>query len=882
MHGLVGRDGELTALDSLFAATREGLGGIALVVADGGGGKSVLLDAFAKRVNGNARIAWAEGIEGEGVPSLWPWLQLLRSLLDDPARTANARIAIERISQIGDQADRFVAFDATARALASGGPLLLILDDLHWADGASLKMLVFIARQLRRSPVVLVAGLRPLPRPDLAAAVGSLVSQGALRLELPPFNQSEVEQRLLALGSPLDHAGEVLGLTGGNPLFVQEMARHLAAGANSAVPRSLAEVMHAEVQRFTAATQRLAAACAVLDGVIVRATAAAVTHGDGSFDELLDAGFLIPEGPGLRFRHDIVREAIRDGMTTAERQHWDAAIAEAAARSGDNALVAVHGCRAAEAWKPGQAHAAAIQAFNEALPRYAIESAVAFARLARQVRPLVGLTAGERLALELAEGEAYTASGDQQEARATLRRAASLARTLADWSALARVALLFGLGHEHGSAHDAEVLALLHEALETLPPGEHGLRAHVLARLAWQQLGTGHAGQRRSLSAQAVREAMLSEEPRALAAALNARCWGLSGPGDLEERRSVAAQALDAARVAHVLDFELGAHMWAFRNELEAGNLEEARRAAATFDSLTQRFPLPYHRWYAYLFRGTLALLDGRLDEAEAAADEIEPAVTAQVTMAHINRETLLGEILVNRGGPALCDGLTALYQVAETTMGIGWMMRSHLVATRDGPAAGLAALEDGMAMAAKAPLDEDWLLMMSSLAAAAILSNARDHARRIFTQLEPYASHWIVVANGASCRGPVSTFLANLAAVSGWPAVAAEHRTRAEAALLAAGATGLRSWLELKPLVAHAALTPGGLSPREAEVLALVARGHSNSEIARVLVLSVRTVQRHVENIYNRLGVHNRAGATLEAVRLGLVSASDVRDPAG
>ena len=82
--------------------------------------------------------------------------------------------------------------------------------------------------------------------------------------------------------------------------------------------------------------------------------------------------------------------------------------------------------------------------------------------------------------------------------------------------------------------------------------------------------------------------------------------------------------------------------------------------------------------------------------------------------------------------------------------------------------------------------------------------------------------------------------------------------------------------------LVPRAENSPGGLTRRESEVLALVARGHSNQEIADALVLSVRTVHRHVENVYGRLGIHNRAEAALKAVELGLVAPRDVRTPAG
>jgi DNA-binding NarL/FixJ family response regulator len=128
-----------------------------------------------------------------------------------------------------------------------------------------------------------------------------------------------------------------------------------------------------------------------------------------------------------------------------------------------------------------------------------------------------------------------------------------------------------------------------------------------------------------------------------------------------------------------------------------------------------------------------------------------------------------------------------------------------------------------------------------------------------------------------------VESFLAGLARVRGDLVAAAAHRAAATAVIEAQGAHGVAHWMDLRPLPARLpAQKASPLTAREAEVLALVARGHSNQEIADVLVLSVRTVQRHIENAYARLGVHNRAGATLAAVELGLIAPGDTRPTVG
>lgn len=885
MQPLIGREQYLGQLDELLRGAVGGTGGIALVIAEGGGGKTALLDQFVASAPERATVAWGDCLDGEGTPPLWPWTQVLRAVSALPGREPLAKAALAALSASAAEADRFQAFEAVSEALAARvGPLVVVLDDVHWADGATLRLLEFVAPLIRRAPVLLIVAARPTGSSELDATLGALQRRGAVRLALRPLSVDEVREQLTATGADPAAASEVASVSGGNPLFVTELARHLAEGAGQAtVPRSLVEVVQAELRRLSPETRELALVCAVLDGVIDPALARAAAGGhDGSFDDLVRAGLLAPEGNDFRMRHDVLREAIRSSLAAGERQRFDAAIAEAAATQGSEMLVAVHGCRAGSAWDPARAHAAAVAACNAVARQYAVESAAAFADLARLVRPGIGLADSEWLGLEYAEGEIYTKAGRDAQARTALRHAAALARSVGDAETLARIALSFGLGHEHGGAHDAEVVALLEDALGKLSDGAHRLRAQLLARLAWQVLAGGQVETRREYSTRAVREARMSEDPGALAAALNAHCWALAAPHDLPVRREAAAEITRAAADAGDVDLQLGGLLWEFRSELEAGNLAGAHRAAAAFDAITTRSPLPYHRWYAYLFRGCLALADGRLDEASAAAAEIDPAATAQEEQARVNAEALAGDIGLARGGAAAIEGTRRMHVAVAEGIGAGWIVSAHLVVLERGVEAGRAELDRTMALAGTVPLDEDELAIHSSLAAAAVLCGAADHARTLYSKLEPYAGHWVVLANGASCRGPVSTFLAILARIAEMPDEAERYDGQARAALSAAGAEGLLHWLELAPLVPQRrSERAGGLTPREAEVLALVARGHSNQEIADALVLSVRTVQRHVENVYNRLGIHNRAGAALAAVNLGLVSPPDIRDPA-
>lgn len=881
MTQLLGRDADLASLHELISGVESG-GAIAVVAGEAGAGKTALLEAFAAGVGRQVRVAWGDSCEGERVRAYWPWLQVLGALGSEPDQGALAVAAAHALQARGEEEGaRFAAFNLVAEAVRRGSALLIVLDDLHWADGASLALLEFLAPLVRRLPVLLAIGVRPGTDPAVEATLGNLRRRGARRLDLRPLSAGHVEHILSEMGAAQVAATPVLRATGGNPMFVTEMARHLAAGgALSSTPPSLAALLRAELRRLNSDAQRLARICATLDGTIDPDFVTAVANARPEcLDTLIAAGFLDVDGATWRFRHDTIRDAIRTGMSPSERGRLDAVIAAAAEVHGDRVLVAVHGCRAGSEWHPERAHAAAVEIRDQLAGRFAVEAAAQMAGLARSVRSKVSITPRARLELEISDGELATAAGRHSEARAILREATTLARGLDDAQSLARIALVFGRGFEHGLARDGEVLDLLHEALDRLPASAHESRARVLARLAWQELQPSGVPARERLSAEAVAEARLAEEPGPLAAALNARCWGLAAPDHLAERRIAAMEAWHAARDAGDTDMELGALMWRFRSALEAGDVAAARVAADAFDAVTTRMPLPYHRWYAYLFQGTLALIEGRFDDAGALAHEIDPAATTQVNQAETNVVTLLADIDIARGEATRAGGLRTLLESLEPTLRLGWLFRPHLAALEGGPQAGRVALAQSMEVYARTQPDEDWLVITTCMASAAILCGDVPAARTLYGALEPYADRWAVVANGASCRGPIAGFLAGLAQVLGRSEDAATYRRATVDALRRTGAHGIEYWMTLAPLPEpRVRRDAAGLTAREAEVLALVARGHTNQQIAEMLILSVRTVQRHVENIYGRLDVHSRAAATLAAVDLGLVDPANVR----
>ena len=152
MPELVGRDRELGQLDDLWEAVQAGRGRIAVVTAEAGGGKTTLLQCWTERLPDDVEMRCGECQDGEGAPPFWPWLAILGH-----GEAADALAAAS-----SSEAERFAAFRTAAEGLtAREAPAVVVLDDLHWADGASQRFLEFLAPLVRRSKLLLIVASRP-------------------------------------------------------------------------------------------------------------------------------------------------------------------------------------------------------------------------------------------------------------------------------------------------------------------------------------------------------------------------------------------------------------------------------------------------------------------------------------------------------------------------------------------------------------------------------------------------------------------------------------------------------------------------------------------------------------------------------------------------
>jgi DNA-binding SARP family transcriptional activator len=371
--GLVGRNYELRILRRAYDALQKGKGGLVLVSGEPGIGKTRLVEELAGWVTGGGHcVAWGRCEEGDGAPSFWPWVQVIRSLLkatDDevlrntvgPTAGEVAQIApeikeyapaVEPPEALDPAAARFnlyeAVFDLLAR-LSAGKPFAVVLEDLQWADVPSLELLERAANRVDDTSVLLICTFRDVDPPisgQLAAILGSLARLPKLqRLPLTGLSVDEVAlfMELTAPDKPSDElAAAVHARTDGNPFFVAELAKLLGEEQRGAeeVPTGVRDVIRRRLTRLPEGTQGLLEVASVLGREVdLRLVAEAGESRSQDITELVDAsvavGILVesPDVMGMyRFAHTLVREAIYEQLGGARRARLHARAAEALER----------------------------------------------------------------------------------------------------------------------------------------------------------------------------------------------------------------------------------------------------------------------------------------------------------------------------------------------------------------------------------------------------------------------------------------------------------------------------------------------------------------------------------------------------------------------
>jgi DNA-binding SARP family transcriptional activator/tetratricopeptide (TPR) repeat protein len=368
---LYGRAAELRTLMAAWTAARAGHGSVVLITGEAGIGKTRLVAELARRAdNAGARVAVGAGVDvgGEAPLAIWQELapELARTVPPPPDRAdwpaELGRLVPDVAVRLGrneppppvssPELERLRVFDAVLRLVewaAAGRPVLLVAEDVHRADPASMQLCAHIGRRLAARPVLFVLTRRDRPdRPAADALVADLAGRGVevTDLELGPL--SAVELAAVARGvADLTEAAveQVVGTADGNPLLAVESARALAAG-NNAPPQNLRAAVRAATGALPRPARDLAEWLAAAGRELSAAELAALplADRDAAEEAVLDTGLICRAGAGLRFRHALLAEAVRADLGEQGHRYEQLALAiEAAAASPEQVAAEVAG-----------------------------------------------------------------------------------------------------------------------------------------------------------------------------------------------------------------------------------------------------------------------------------------------------------------------------------------------------------------------------------------------------------------------------------------------------------------------------------------------------------------------------------------------------------
>jgi predicted ATPase/DNA-binding SARP family transcriptional activator len=836
---LVGRDRELAELGRLWGLARDDQPApaesralrsprIVVLAGEAGIGKTSLAAELARRAHEDGAVVLAGRAPEEGLAPYQPFLEALSHYfatapLDDIRAAVRehgpelARLVPELrrrapelpVATAGQEGERYRLFEAVVGLLSSisqHAPILLVLDDLHWADRPTLLLLRHLARAPRPTRMLVLLAFRAEAATDvLRDALAELRREGlSTQLDIEGLNERETGElvRVRTQERPSSSvARQIHRETEGNPFFVEEIVRNLVAaglrlGSATAsdlqrfeLPEGVKQMVARRLERLELRTIEWLRVAAVAGrdfdaDLIERLVDLEEEEFLSSLEEALAAGLLLESTPGssrYSFSHALIREALYEAMSAPRRARLHRRVGEALEASGERSLsaLALHFTRAASLEDAEKAVSYAIQAAEEATHVLAHEEAVEhYARALEVLTRFEPVDTPRRLELLLALGETCVRAGERRRARDIFLYAGRLAEELGDTPGLVRAVVGASRRYiQQPGVVDGELIALQEQALERTA-GERNLeRVRLLARASGTLYFSDQRPRMAPLSQEAAEIAQTLDDPEALATAHGARRAALWDPARLGERLRLSTEMVTAAQQAGDLELQLQAHAWLLVDLLELGDRDGVDAQIAAFTAGSDRLRQPLFRWQGLVWRAMQELLDGSLQRAEEAATEalVAGAPAEDITAPQYYAIQLLA-IRREQGRTAeLEDMIRGTGSQVPTRR--GWRVELAMILCETGRAeearAEFEALSDELGEVLP---DGEWMPIIAALAQVCTLLEDRGRASTLYELLLPYDGANVVRGMGGLCLGPVARLLGRLALVMGRQQTACDH----------------------------------------------------------------------------------------------------------
>ncbi|MFG1927110.1 BTAD domain-containing putative transcriptional regulator [Cryptosporangium sp. NPDC048952] len=786
--GLVGRVGEISQLAAAAADVRaRRVARLVLLSGEAGAGKTALVSAFADHLSREGwTTAWGTNPDDPGLPDNWAWTQILETL--PTTRPGTDRPEAREVAP-GAAATRFERHRAVIDRLetvARHNPLLIVVDDVHWAGTETLGMLAAAVTEPPAGPVLIIATYRStdLP-PGLAETLGRVARAEPTRVYLGGLPAGDVPALVRAtIGRSVDPDTATLihRRTGGNPFFVRELARLVAAdGDLTAVPPGVRDVVRYRLAALPGPTQAILRQAAVLGPDLDTALQTVLSDDANSVLDAVDLattrGFLVERDPHrFAFAHALVRDALASDVSAARRASWHAAAARAleTLRPDDVEALAHHYLLAGD---PADrivhySRAAAERAERRAAPADALRYWTA---------ALTAYDAGDvRIRLDLVMGtvRALALTGRLAAARTRRAEAVDLADAIGDPLLTARVIAAFDTPALWPDADDPalarHVAEVTERTLAALPTDRIADRSRLLATLALELRSAGGA-RAADAAHEAERLARGLGDSGVLAFALNARFMHSFGRSGLaSERARIGAELVELSARDELRTFEILGHLIAMQARSALADFVAADEHADTVDRLGERYQSPLVTVFTDWYRAMRASVVGRSDAA----------ALYRAAAVHLGGTEMSG---MDRGIAPFARFCEASRRGEPLAPFAGEDFGSFTPWTRPFLHADLAPAPDaagpGSAEAAEVPESPRDLLYEARTclhALVALRGRDRELMERLYDALLPARDELAGAGSGLLTLHPVAHYLSDLASALHRPAEAAAHHRQA------------------------------------------------------------------------------------------------------